>query len=85
VGCSPLETAAPAELSSSCYWQLWLAQNACGFQNFLLVRLGNEIMQETGRSHANPNVHAIGLGEAMCRKYKKLKLGGGQVCDHSGN
>jgi hypothetical protein len=41
VGCSPLETAVPAELSSSCCWQLWLAhtglQNVCGFQNFLHV------------------------------------------------
>jgi hypothetical protein len=33
--------------------------------------------------HENPNVHAIGQGEARQRKHKMLKLGGGQVCDRS--
>jgi hypothetical protein len=31
----------------------------------------------------NPNVCGIGLGEAMHRKYKRLKLGGGQAYDCS--
>jgi hypothetical protein len=29
-------------------------------------------------SHSNPNVRVIGQGEAIHRKYKRLKLGGGQ-------
>jgi hypothetical protein len=31
----------------------------------------------------NPNVREIGLGEARHRKYKTLKLGGGQAYDRS--
>jgi hypothetical protein len=34
-------------------------------------------------SHDNPNVCAIGQGEVRHRKYKKLKLGGGQDYDCS--
>jgi hypothetical protein len=34
-------------------------------------------------NHVNPNVRAIGQGEAMHRKYKRLKLGDGQACDCS--
>jgi hypothetical protein len=34
-------------------------------------------------NHLNPNVLGIGQGEAMHRKYKRLKLGGGQACDRS--
>jgi hypothetical protein len=33
--------------------------------------------------HENPNVHAIGQGEARQRKHKRLKLGGGQFYDRS--
>jgi hypothetical protein len=36
------------------------------------------------QNHLNPNVRAIEQGEAMHRKYRRLKLGGGQVCNHSG-
>jgi hypothetical protein len=32
-------------------------------------------------NHENPNVCAIGQGEARHRKHKRLKLGGGQVYD----
>jgi hypothetical protein len=35
------------------------------------------------QNHDNENVHNIGQGEAWHRKYKKLKLGGGQVYDRS--
>jgi hypothetical protein len=31
----------------------------------------------------NPNVRDIGYGEAVHRKYKMLKLGGGQAYDRS--
>jgi hypothetical protein len=34
-------------------------------------------------NHENPNVRAIGQGEARHRKHKRLKLGGGQVYDRS--
>jgi hypothetical protein len=35
------------------------------------------------QNHLNPNVHAVVQGEAMSRKYKRLKLGGGQAYDVS--
>jgi hypothetical protein len=31
----------------------------------------------------NPNIHLIGQGEPRHRKYKRLKLGGGQAYDRS--
>jgi hypothetical protein len=34
-------------------------------------------------NHGNPNIYGTGKGEAMHRKYKRLKLGGGQAYDHS--
>jgi hypothetical protein len=34
-------------------------------------------------NHLNPNIHSTGQGEAMHRKYKRLKLGGDQAYDHS--
>jgi hypothetical protein len=34
-------------------------------------------------NHENPNVRAIGQGEVGHRKYKWLKIGGGQVYDRS--
>jgi hypothetical protein len=34
-------------------------------------------------NHENPNVRAIVQGEARYRKYKRLKLGGGQAYDRS--
>jgi hypothetical protein len=34
-------------------------------------------------NHENPNVRAIGQGEAGHRKHKRLKLGGGQAYDRS--
>jgi hypothetical protein len=39
---------------------------------------------EVIQNHLTPNLRAIGQGEAMHRKYKRLKLGGGQACDPSG-
>jgi hypothetical protein len=34
-------------------------------------------------NHENPNVHGTGQGEAMHRKYKRLKLSSSQVYDSS--
>jgi hypothetical protein len=38
---------------------------------------------EVNLNHENPNVRAIGQGKPRHRKYKRLKLGGGQAYDHS--
>jgi hypothetical protein len=38
---------------------------------------------EVIQNHDNENVHTIGQGEARHRKYKRLKLGGGQAYDRS--
>jgi hypothetical protein len=40
-----------------------------------LCRRQAEVIQ----NHDNENVHGIGQGEARHRKYKRLKLGGGQA------
>jgi hypothetical protein len=40
-----------------------------------LCRQKAEVLQ----NHVNPNVRNIGQGEAQHRKYKRLKLGGGQA------
>jgi hypothetical protein len=34
-------------------------------------------------NHVNPNVRGIGQGEARHRKYRRLKVGGGQAYDRS--
>jgi hypothetical protein len=44
-----------------------------------LCRQQTEVIQ----NHVNPNVRNIGQGEAQHRKYKRLKLGGGQAYDRS--
>jgi hypothetical protein len=41
------------------------------------------IQAEVILSLVNPNTHITGQGETMCRKYKRLKLGGGQAYDLS--
>jgi hypothetical protein len=46
-----------------------------------LCRRQAEVIQ----NHPNPNVLAIGQGEAIHRKYKRLKLGGGQAYHRSSN
>jgi hypothetical protein len=38
---------------------------------------------EVVRNHENEHVRGIGQGEARHRKYKRLKLGGGQASDRS--
>jgi hypothetical protein len=44
-----------------------------------LCRQQAEVIQ----NHCNENVRNIGQGEANHRKYKRLKLGGGQAYDRS--
>jgi hypothetical protein len=43
----------------------------------------NNILPEVFQNHSNENVRNIGQGEANHRKYKRLKLGGGQAHDRS--
>jgi hypothetical protein len=44
-----------------------------------LCKQQSEVIQ----NYENENVRSIGQGEAKHRKYKRLKLGGGQACDRS--
>jgi hypothetical protein len=46
-----------------------------------LCRQQAEILQ----NHENDHIRDIGKGEAIHRKYKRLKLGGGQAYDRSSN
>jgi hypothetical protein len=56
---------------------------ANGFPNTLYVGLPNEIVQqaEVIQIHENANVRDIGIGEAIHRKYRRLKHGVGQAYD----
>jgi hypothetical protein len=40
---------------------------------------------EVNLNHINLNIRGIGKGEVMHRKYKRVKLGGGQAYDRSAN
>jgi hypothetical protein len=42
-------------------------------------------VQEVIQNHESANVRNIGQGEPRHKKYKRLKLGGGQVYDRSSN
>jgi hypothetical protein len=44
-----------------------------------LCRQQAEVIQ----NHENANVRNIGQGEARCRKYERLEVGGGQAYDRS--
>jgi hypothetical protein len=50
------------------------------FSMWSVRELYNEIYRTTP---TNENVRTIGKGEARHRKYKRLKLGGGQAYDRS--
>jgi hypothetical protein len=49
-----------------------------------ITKLRGRQQAEVVQNHYNPNVRNIGQGEAQHRKYKRLKLGGGQAYDRSG-
>jgi hypothetical protein len=52
----------------------------------LCLWFSNKIMQaatEVVQNYHNPNVRNIGQGEAQRRKYKRIKLGGGQAYNRS--
>jgi hypothetical protein len=62
------------------------SQFALGFPNPVRIWLHNKIMQQQAKviqNHDKENVHTIGQGEACHRKYRRLKLGGGQAQDRS--
>jgi hypothetical protein len=48
---------------------------------FIICKTEAEVML----NHVNPNVRSTGQGEARHKKYKRLKLGGGQAYDRSGD
>jgi hypothetical protein len=48
-------------------------------ENVLISLKQAEVIQ----NHDNENVRNVGQGEAQHRKYKSLKLGGGQAYDRS--
>jgi hypothetical protein len=56
-----------------------LAQHSDNDYITKLCRQQAEVIQ----NHDNENVHNTGQGEARHRKYKRLKLGGGQAYDRS--
>jgi hypothetical protein len=47
-----------------------------------ITQLGRQ-QAEVIQNHDNENVRSIGQGEARHKKYKRLKLGGGQTYDRS--
>jgi hypothetical protein len=47
------------------------------------MRASDTATTEVIQNHDNENVRNIGQGEARHRKYKKLKLGGGQAYERS--
>jgi hypothetical protein len=52
-----------------------------GFQPSLCIRFYNKICRQQAeviQNHENEHVRSIGLCEARYKKYKRLKLGGGQ-------
>jgi hypothetical protein len=52
------------------------------FRTFMISSLNCAGKQaEVIQNYVNPNVRNIGQGEAQHRKYKRLKLGGGQAYD----
>jgi hypothetical protein len=56
---------------------------AHSFQPSACVQLCKKNMPGVIQNHENKYVRGIGQGEARHRKYKRLKLGGGQTCDRS--
>jgi DnaJ-class molecular chaperone len=51
-------------------------------QNHDCFEIINSKFTELKQNHENPYVRNIGQGEARHRKYKRLKLGGGQAYYH---
>jgi hypothetical protein len=57
-----------------------LVKKSCRlFKSLACISVKKEVIQ----NHDNENVRNIGQGKARHRKYKRLKLGGGQAYDRS--
>jgi hypothetical protein len=52
-------------------------------RKFEVLKEGENMQAGVISNHVNPNIRVTGQGEAMHRKYKRLKLGGGQAYDCS--
>jgi hypothetical protein len=71
----PLETAAPTKPGSP---------HHCKFSKVHTgPRFAHAKKYKVIQNNENKHGRGIGQGEARHRKYKKLKLGGGQACDRS--
>jgi hypothetical protein len=52
------------------------------YKNYYITKLCRQ-QAKVIQNHENANVRNIGQGEPRYRKYKRLKLGGGQAYDRS--
>jgi hypothetical protein len=84
------EIAAPAKQSSPHHWKFSVAQTGSRFTHtfkfsyiYDYITKLNRQQAEVIQNHENANVHNIGQCEPRHRKYKRLKLGGGQSYDRS--
>jgi hypothetical protein len=86
----PLKIAAPAKQGSPHRWKFSTGQRfAHGFPGTVcmydyIIKLCRQ-QAELIQNHENENVRGIGQGKTRHRKYKRLKLGGGQGYDRSSN
>jgi hypothetical protein len=79
----PLKIAAFAKQGSLHHWKFSKVHTAFNLPHVYdyitkLCRQQAEVIQ----NHENDHTHSIGQGEARHRKYKRLKLGGGEAYDH---
>jgi hypothetical protein len=68
-----------------CYLLLkvFLLQSTLSISSEVVSYSWNRQKAEVIQNHENEHVRGIGQGEANHRKYKRLKLGGGQAYDRS--
>jgi hypothetical protein len=69
----------PKATIGAAVFSLWSVSLKC----FLCGLFMGYITKGTIQNHPNLNVHAIGQGEAIHKKYKRVKLGGGQAYHRS--
>jgi hypothetical protein len=85
-----LKIAAPVKQGSPHHWKFSKMHTgprfAHDFQPSVSIRLNKKLSRQQAeaiQNHENEHVRSIGQGEARQRKYKRLKLGGGQAYDRS--
>jgi hypothetical protein len=85
-----LKIAAPAKQGSPHHWKfskVYIGPRFIeGFQTSVCIRLYKKLCRKQAKviqNHENKHVPSIGQGKTRHRKYKTLKLGGGQAYDRS--